>query len=61
MNESIKAVHLAHTDDARVDVMAFDSGATARAVAFHQELPDYVPTPLADLKSRSVSDSPRAR
>ena len=50
MNESIKAVHLAHTDDAHADVMAFDSGATARAAAFHQGLPDYAPTPLADLR-----------
>jgi len=50
MNESIKAVHLAHTDDARADVMAFDSGATARVVAFHRSLPDYAPTSLADLK-----------
>ena len=50
MNESIKAVHLAHTDGTRSDVTAFDSGVTARAVAFHQGLPDYAPTPLADLK-----------
>ena len=50
MNESIKAVHLAHPDGTRADVTAFDSGATARAVAFHRSLPDYAPTPLADLK-----------
>ena len=50
MNESIKAVHLAHTDGVCSDVTAFDSGVTARAVAFHQGLPDYAPTPLADLR-----------
>ena len=54
MNESIKAVQLAHTDDARADVTAFDSGATARAVAFHRSLPDYEPTPLADLRRLSA-------
>ena len=32
MNESIKAVHLAHTDCELSDVSAFGSGATARAV-----------------------------
>ena len=54
MNESIKAVHLAHMDSARADVTAFDSGATARAVAFHRSLPDYEPTPLADLRRLST-------
>ncbi len=54
MNESIKAVHLAHTDGARADVTAFDSGATARAAAFHRSLPDYEPTPLADLRRLST-------
>ena len=54
MNESIKAVHLAHTDDARADVTVFDSGATARAVAFHRSLPTYEPTPLADLRRLSA-------
>ena len=50
MNESIKAVHLAHTDGELSDVSAFGSGATARAVTFHRSLPVYEPTPLADLK-----------
>ena len=49
MNESIKAVHLAHTGGDLSDVAAFNSGATARAVAFHRSLPDYVPTTLAEL------------
>ena len=50
MNESIKAVHLAHTDGELSDVSALGSGATARAVTFHRSLPVYEPTPLADLK-----------
>ena len=50
MNESIKAVHLAHTGGTLSDVSAFGADVTARAVAFHQGLPDYAPTPLADLK-----------
>ena len=50
MNESIKAVHLAHTSGALSDVSAFGSSSAARAVAFHRGLPDYEPTPLADLR-----------
>ena len=50
MNESIKAVHLAHTSGALSDVSAFGSSSAARAAAFHRGLPDYEPTPLADLR-----------
>ena len=50
MNESIKAVQLTHADGARSDVSAFGADVTARAVAFHEGLPTYAPTPLADLK-----------
>ena len=49
MNESIKAVQLTHVDGARSDVSAFGADVTARAVAFHEGLPTYAPTPLADL------------
>ena len=54
MNESIKAVHLAHTDGELSDVSAFGSGATARAATFHRSLPTYEPTPLADLRRLSA-------
>ena len=54
MNESIKAVHLTHEGSSLADVCAFGSSATARAVAFHRSLPDYAPTPLADLKRLSA-------
>lgn len=54
MNESIKAVHLAHTDSDLADVSAFGPSATAHAVAFHRSLPDYEPTPLADLRRLSA-------
>ena len=50
MNESIKAVQLTHACEGLSDVTAFDSGAAARAAAFHRSLPMYEPTPLADLK-----------
>ena len=50
MNESIKAVQLTHVDGARSDVSAFGADVTARAVAFHEGLPTYAPTPLADLR-----------
>ena len=50
MNESIKAVQLTHADGARSDVSAFGADVTARAVAFHEGLPTYAPTPLADLR-----------
>ncbi|MFC2316518.1 MAG: diaminopropionate ammonia-lyase, partial [Selenomonas massiliensis] len=50
MNESIKAVHLTHPDGTRSDVSAFGADVTARVIAFHEGLPEYAPTPLADLK-----------
>ena len=50
MNESIKAVHLTHPDGTHSDVSAFGADVTARVTAFHEGLPEYAPTPLADLK-----------
>ena len=50
MNESIKAVQTLHTGAQLSDVSAFNAEAVARAVAFHQSLPAYEPTPLVDLK-----------
>ena len=50
MNESIKAVHLTHPDGTHSAVSAFGAEVTARVIAFHEGLPEYAPTPLADLK-----------
>ena len=50
MNESIKAVQLIHAEEALSDVSAFGAETAARALRFHRSLPDYEPTPLADLR-----------
>ena len=54
MNESIKSVQLTHMDATQTDVSAFGAESVARAVRFHQSLPDYEPTPLADLRRLSA-------
>ena len=54
MNESIKSVQLTHMDATQTDVSAFGAESAARAVRFHQSLPDYEPTPLADLRRLSA-------
>ena len=55
MNESIKAVERMHAEAPRADVSAFGAEAAACAMAFHQSLPAYEPTPLADLRRLSAS------
>ena len=55
MNESIKAVQTLHPETALSDVSAFSADAAAHAAAFHRSVPDYAPTPLADLVRLSAA------